>query len=485
MTLKNKKLVLCITGSIACYKSIELYRSLKKEGASVTIILSSSASKFISPYIFKSFGEEVYADDAFEIPLAHIELAKAADVIVIAPATYNTINKIACGIADSLITLTVSASGDKPCIIVPSMNNKMYSNEILQENIKKLLAQKKYYFVNPAKGELACGDFGEGKFPETKDIVFEIESVFKNKKFKDKKILITAGATREYIDPVRFISNASSGKMGTALAGEAIKLGAEVTLIACNIDIQNLYINKKIKLIKALSFNDLKDNLLNEFPKNDILIMAAAVSDFGVKEKSPLKIKKATGSSGNDRNIHLNLIQNDDLLKLIAKDKKQEQTVFGFAAETDNIIENAQNKLKEKSLDYIFVNDVTKNIIGSSENEGYLMKIMSEKDEKKDKEKDKENKNINNINKNINDRAISYDDNNHIYTDEEINKCSDIIINRIKHTGETIINTYKNHKNNNEGYNNRWIKGSDNNLEIKRFERMGKTELAEALLNEL
>ncbi len=473
MTLKNKKFVLCITGSIACYKSIELYRSLKKEGASVTIILSSSASKFISLYIFKSFGEEVYADDAFEIPLAHIELAKTADAIVVAPATYNTINKIACGIADSLITLTVSASGDKPCIIVPAMNNKMYSNEILQKNIEKLLAQKKYYFVNPAKGELACGDFGEGKFPETKDIVFEIESVFKSKKFKDKKILITAGATREYIDPVRFISNASSGKMGTALACEAIKLGAEVTLIACSIDIQNLYINKKIKLIKAISFNDLKENLINEFPKNDILIMAAAVSDFGVKEKSSLKIKKITGSSDNDTNIHLNLVQNDDLLKLIAKNKKHEQIVFGFAAETDNIIENAQNKLKEKSLDYIFVNDVTKNIIGSSENEGYLIKIMSEKDKE---------------NKNINDRDIIYEDNNHIYTNEEINKSSDIIINKTKNTGEKIIHTYKNHKNNNEGYNrynNRWIEDSDNNLEIKRFERMDKTELAEALLNEL
>jgi phosphopantothenoylcysteine decarboxylase/phosphopantothenate--cysteine ligase len=475
MTLKNKKLVLCITGSIACYKSIELYRSLKKEGASVTIILSSSASKFISPYIFKSFGEEVYTDDAFEIPLAHIELAKNADAIVVAPATYNTINKIACGIADSLITLAVSALGDKPCIIVPAMNNKMYSNEILQENIKKLI-QKKYYFINPAKGELACGDFGEGKFPEIKDIVFEIESVFKNKKFKDKKILITAGATREYIDPVRFISNASSGKMGMALADEAIKLGAEVTLIACNIDMQNLYINKKIKLVKTLSFNDLKENLINEFPKNDILIMAAAVSDFGVKEKSPLKIKKASGNSGsgNDTNIHLNLIQNDDLLKLIAKDKKQEQIIFGFAAETDNIIENAQNKLKEKSLDYIFVNDVTKNIIGSSENEGYLIKIISaDKDTKKDKE-------------NINGRDIPYDENNYIYTDEEINKNSDIIINHTKNTGEIIINTYRNHKNNNNTRcNNQWIKDSNNNLEIKRFERMNKTELAEALLNEL
>ncbi|RZD18294.1 MAG: bifunctional phosphopantothenoylcysteine decarboxylase/phosphopantothenate--cysteine ligase CoaBC [Candidatus Acididesulfobacter diazotrophicus] len=484
MTLKNKKLVLCITGSIACYKSIELYRSLKKEGASVTIILSSSASKFISPYIFKSFGEEVYADDAFEIPLAHIELAKTADAIVVAPATYNTINKIACGIADSLITLTVSALGDKPCIIVPAMNNKMYSNEILQENIKKLI-QKKYYFVNPTQGELACGDFGEGKFPEIKDIVFEIESVFKNKKFKDKKILITAGATREYIDPVRFISNASSGKMGMALADEAIKLGAEVTLIACNIDIQNLYINKKIKLIKAASFNDLRESLINEFPKNDILIMAAAVSDFGVKEKSPLKIKKANGCSGNTTNIHLNLIQNDDLLKLIAKDKKQEQIIFGFAAETDNIIENAQKKFKEKSLDYIFVNDVTKNIIGSSENEGYLIKIISvNKDKKKDKEKDKDKEK-----ENINGRDITYDDNNYIYTDKEINKNSAIIINKTKNTGETIIkiNTYKNHKNNNnEGYNNnRWIEDSDNNLEIKRFERMNKAELAEALLNEL
>ncbi len=472
MTLKNKKLLLCITGSIACYKSIELYRSLKKEGAFVTIILSSSASKFISPYIFKSFGEEVYADDAFEIPLAHIELAKAADAIIIAPATYNTINKIACGIADSLITLTVSASDDKPCIIIPSMNNKMYSNEILQKNIKKL-AQKKYYFVNPSKGELACGDFGEGKFPETKDIVFEIESVFKNKKFKDKKILITAGATREYIDPVRFISNASSGKMGIALANEAAKKGAIVTLIGCNIDLLCSYINNNIQFIKSQNFSDLKESLINEFPKNDILIMAAAVSDFSIKEKNPLKIKKANASPDNDTNIHLNLIQNDDLLKLIAKDKKQEQIIFGFAAETDNIIENARKKLKEKSLDYIFVNDVTKNIIGSSENEGYLMKIMPGDKEEKDKQ-------------NINCRHNSYDDyNNYIYTDEEINKSLDIIINRMKNIGETIVNTHNKNHNNNEVYNNLWIKDSDNNLEIKRFQRMSKNELAEALLNEL
>jgi phosphopantothenoylcysteine decarboxylase/phosphopantothenate--cysteine ligase len=377
MFLKNKKILLCITGSIASYKAVELYRVLKKEGASVVIILSSSASKFISSYIFKSFGEEVYSDDAFEIPLAHIELVKTADVIVIAPATYNTINKIACGIADSLITLTVSASGDKPCVIIPAMNGKMYSNEILQRNIREM-SLKKYFFVSPASGELACGDFGEGKFPEIADIIFEIESVFKNNRLKGKKILITAGGTREYIDPVRFISNASSGKMGIAIANEAVKEGAEVTLLGCNIDFSCLYISKKIKLIKKQSFSDLKDGVLKEFPNNNILIMAAAVSDFGVKEKSAFKIKKEDISSEYTAGMQLNLIKNEDILKLIAKNKQRTQIVFGFAAETDNIIENAQKKFKEKSLDYIFVNDISKNIIGSDESEGYLIKKTSE-----------------------------------------------------------------------------------------------------------
>jgi len=377
MVLKNKKVILCITGSIASYKAVELYRVLKKEGASVVIILSSSASKFISPYIFKSFGEEVYSDDAFEIPLAHIELAKTADAILIAPATYNTINKIACGIADSLITLAVSASGDKPCVIIPAMNGKMYSNEILQKNIKEM-SPEKYFFVSPASGELACGDFGEGKFPEIADIIFELESVFKNNRLKGRKILITAGGTREYIDPVRFISNASSGKMGVAIANEAVKEGADVTLIACNIDFSCLYISKKIKLIRAQSFRDLKDSILKEFSNNNILIMAAAVSDFGVKEKSAFKIKKEDISPKGTAGMRLNLIKNEDILKLLAKNKQDEQIFFGFAAETDNIIENAQKKLKEKSLDYIFVNDVSKNIIGSDENEGYLIKKTSE-----------------------------------------------------------------------------------------------------------
>ena len=423
MVLKNKKIILCITGSIASYKAVELYRVLKKEGASVVIILSSSASKFISPYIFKSFGEEVYSDDAFEIPLAHIELAKTADAIVIAPATYNTINKIACGIADSLITLTVSASGDKPCVFIPAMNGKMYSNEILQKNIKEM-SPEKYFFVSPASGELACGDFGEGKFPEIADIIFELESVFKNNRLKGRKILITAGGTREYIDPVRFISNASSGKMGVAIANEAAKEGANVTLIACNIDFSCLYISKKIKLIRKQSFRDLKDSILKEFSDNNILIMAAAVSDFGVKEKSVFKIKKEDISPKGTVDMRLNLIKNEDILKLIAKNKQDGQIVFGFAAETDNIIENAQKKLKEKSLDYIFVNDVSKNIIGSDENEGYLLKKTSE------------------------------------FSAAATNKSRSEI-------------------------NKKAIENYEQSLEIKKFERMNKTELAELLLAEL
>ncbi len=399
MILKDKNIILCIGGSIACYKAVEVYRRLKKEGASVKIIVSRPASKFISPYIFESFGEEVYTDDAFKKPLAHIELAKNADAILIAPATFNTINKIACGIADTLITLVVSASPAIPKILVPAMNEKMFSNGILKENIDKL-ARFNFNIVRPVVGELACGEYGEGRFPEINDIIFEVESAFKDKRFKGKRILITAGATREYLDPVRFISNGSSGKMGVSLANEAGKLGADVILIGSNIDFSCHYINKDIKIIKAVSFKDLREALFQEFPKSDILIMTAAVSDFGFKEKSPFKIKK-TGL-----NLKLNLVQNEDLLEAVSHIKKPSQIIFGFAAETritpgrrsgqtvkikhpltvhsdkagqiNSIIENARKKLVEKSLDYIFVNDVSNGIIGEDDSEGFMIKNNGE-----------------------------------------------------------------------------------------------------------
>ena len=372
MTLKDKNILLCITGSIACYKSVDLYRRLKKEEANVKIIVSSSASKFISPYIFESFGEEVFTDDAFKSPLAHISLAKYADLILIAPATYNTINKLACGIADTLITLVVSASQqDKPKVLVPAMNPNMFSNKILTDNLIWLKKQD-FYVVSPEIGNLACGDFGEGKFPEINDIIFELESVLKEKTLKGKRVLITAGATREYLDPVRFISNASSGKMGISLANEAVKLGAEVSLIALNIDTSCQYINKNIKIMKCKSFNDLKEVLSSKFKQCDILLMAAAVSDFSFKEKSINKIKKG------DLSLNLELAQNEDLLKAVSGIKREKQIVFGFAAETDSVIENGRKKLAEKSLDYIFINDVSKDVIGTDENEGFLINKTGE-----------------------------------------------------------------------------------------------------------
>jgi phosphopantothenoylcysteine decarboxylase/phosphopantothenate--cysteine ligase len=375
MPLKDKNILLCITGSIACYKSIDLYRKLKKEGANLKIIVSSSAEKFISHYIFESFGEEVFIDDAFKSPLSHISLSKFADIILIAPATYNTINKLAAGIADTLITLTVSAAPDKAKILVPAMNPNMYANKILKENIKKLCSYNGFYAISAEKGNAACGDFGEGRFPEIEDIVFEIESVFKEKTLKGKRLLITAGATREYLDPVRFISNGSSGKMGISLANEAVKRGADVSMIALNIDASCHYINKKIKVINRSEFNDFREALITEFKLCDTLFMAAAVSDYGFKEKSPVKIKKSVISgiaAGSVLNVEL--IQNGDLLKELSEIKRKEQTVFGFAAETDSAIENGRKKLAEKSLDYIFVNDVSKDIIGGDENEGFLIK---------------------------------------------------------------------------------------------------------------
>ncbi|MDA8272158.1 MAG: bifunctional phosphopantothenoylcysteine decarboxylase/phosphopantothenate--cysteine ligase CoaBC [Deltaproteobacteria bacterium] len=366
MTLKGKNILLCITGSIACYKSVDLYRELKREGANVKIIVSSSAAKFIAPYIFESFGEDVFTDDAFKSPLAHVSLSKYADLILIAPATFNTINKLAAGIADTLITLVVSASQDKLKVLVPAMNPNMFSNKILKENLKRL-TEHNFYLISPGMGNMACGDFGEGRFPDTSDIMFELESVFKEKTLKGRRVLITAGATREYLDPVRFLSNASSGKMGISLANEAVKLGANVSLITLNIDVSCQYINKNIRIIRCKSFADLKDALLSEFKRCGILLMAAAVSDYSFKEKSLNKIKKG------DLNLNVELVQNEDLLKALSEMKKEEQIIFGFAAETDSVIENGRKKLMEKSLDYIFINDVSKNVIGEDENEGFLI----------------------------------------------------------------------------------------------------------------
>ncbi len=371
MSLHNKNILLCITGSISCYKSIDLYRRLKKAGAKVKIIVSDAATKFISPYIFESFGEEVFEDDAFKSPLSHIDLSKFADIILIAPATYNTINKLAAGIADTLITLTVAASPDKPKLLVPAMNPNMYANKILKDNLNKL-AKHNFYVVSPETGNAACGDFGEGKFPEIDDIIFGVESVFKKKTLNGRKVLVTAGATREYFDPVRFMSNGSSGKMGISIANAALKAGAEVKLIALNIDDRIQYINRRIKIISRTDFNGLKESLFDEFKKSDILFMAAAVSDYGFKEKSPVKIKKS-GNTGAGGTLKVELMQNEDLLKAVSKIKKDGQIVFGFAAETGSAIENGRKKLSEKSLDYIFVNDVSKDIIGGDENEGFLI----------------------------------------------------------------------------------------------------------------
>jgi len=371
MILKNKNILLCVTGSIACYKSVDLYRRLKKEGANVKIIVSASAGKFISPYIFESFGEDVYGGDAFKNPLSHISLSKFADVILIAPATYNTINKLAAGIADTLITLAVSASPDKVKVLVPAMNPNMYANKILKDNLKKLSGHN-FYVVSPETGDAACGDFGEGRFPEIEDIIFDVESVFKEKTLKGKRVLITAGATREYLDPVRFMSNGSSGKMGISIANEAVKAGADVRLIALNIDASGKYINRRIKIINRTGFSDFKETLLTEFKKCDMLFMAAAVSDYGFKEKSPVKIKKS-GNTLAGGTLNVALVQNEDLLKAVSEFKKDGQIVFGFAAETDSIIENGRKKLAEKFLDYIFINDVSKDIIGGDENEGFLI----------------------------------------------------------------------------------------------------------------
>ncbi|PKN70492.1 MAG: bifunctional phosphopantothenoylcysteine decarboxylase/phosphopantothenate--cysteine ligase CoaBC [Deltaproteobacteria bacterium HGW-Deltaproteobacteria-12] len=348
--LSGKKIVLGVAGGIAAYKAAELTRALIKEGAQVKVIMTKSAGEFISPLTFQTLsGNMVYTDmfvPTAKYDMAHISLAEFADAFVIAPATGNIIGKIAAGIGDDLLTTTIMAS-DKPTLICPAMNDKMLANPLVQDNINRL---KKYGYVimDSGYGELACKTQGAGRLPDASAIVEEIETLLTPKDLTGQKILVTAGPTEEPFDPVRFITNSSSGKMGYALARVARRRGAEVTLITGPTD---LPLPPCKKVVQIRTAQEMYAAVLEHFKKSTVVIKAAAVADYRPAVLAKEKIKK------NNQPFPLMLERNPDIIAQIGKSKGN-RILVGFAMETENLLANAREKLHKKKLDFIVANNL-------------------------------------------------------------------------------------------------------------------------------
>ncbi len=351
--LRGKKIILGVTGSIAAYKAAEILSLLKKRGADVLVIITESATKFVQPLTFSTLSEHPVVTNMFslndQIKVKHISLAQWADLILIAPATANIIGKIANGIADDMLTTTVMASKSK-LIFAPAMNKNMISNPLYQHNVEKLTALG-YEFIDAEYGLLACGEIGEGRLANVEDIVDKVDYTLSFKKdYTNKTVLITASCTREPIDQVRFISNYSSGKMGFALAKIAQTRGARVILITGP---NYLLALKEIKTILIESAEEMKKEVFKYFSEADIVISAAAVADFRPDKIFLGKIKKEK-----DKKLVIELERTPDILYELGK-KKGDKILVGFAAETENLVQNASKKLKEKNLDLIVANDLS------------------------------------------------------------------------------------------------------------------------------
>ena len=352
--LKDKTVVIGVSGGIAVYKTLDVISRLRKLGVNVNVIMTKSATEFVTPLSFQSLSQNYVVCDMFEDPktwdVEHISLAKRADVFLIAPATANVIGKIANGIADDMLTTTVMATKAK-VLIAPAMNTNMYENPILQRNINTL-KELGYNFVEPESGRLACGDTGKGKLASPETIVDEVVKLLsKGQDLKGKSIIVTAGPTVESIDPMRYITNRSTGKMGYSIAKEAIERGADVTLITGPTNLtppQNLK-----KLVKIESAKDMYEAVLENLDENDVVIKSAAVADYKPKNYSNKKIKKS------DDDLVIELDRNKDIAQEIGKIKNN-KILVGFAAETNDLIENASLKIKKKNLDFIVANDLTK-----------------------------------------------------------------------------------------------------------------------------
>lgn len=348
----SKTVVLGVSGGIAAYKACDVVSRLRKENVQVNVIMTKHATEFVSALTFQSISQNPVAVEMFEPvtnwDIEHISLAKKADIFLIAPATANVIGKIANGIADDMLSTTVMAT-KAPVVIAPAMNTNMYENPVTQANIQKL-KDLGYIFIEPGYGRLACGDLGPGKLAEPDLIVENIKFLLnKNDELKGKNVLVTAGPTQEAIDPVRYITNKSTGKMGYALAYQAALMGAKVTLVTGP---TNLEIPFGIsEVIKVKSAQQMYEAVTSSFDEMDIVIKSAAVADYKPKNISDSKIKKS------DSDLVLELDRNKDILFELGK-LKTKQVLVGFAAETDDLIANAQKKLAKKNLDFIVANDL-------------------------------------------------------------------------------------------------------------------------------
>ncbi len=363
--LKDKTILIGISAGIAAYKICELVRMYKRAGAKVRVMMTPNSLHLVTKLTLESLSQnEVFVEnfDIKEYKPEHISLCDEADIMVLAPATANTISKIANGICDNLLTSTVCAF-NKPIIIAPAMNTNMWNNKFVQENLQKL-ADNNYHICNPECGFLACGTEGVGRLCEL-DIIYNktVEILNENKKLAGKKIVISAGGTVEKIDPVRYISNFSSGKMGVALADAAYQMGAEVTLVS------TFEAKKPYKVTKIQSAIEMEKEISQYNNNVDCIIMAAAVADYRVKDYSEQKMKKTS-----DDEIEIKLVKNPDILKKISAESNTTKIV-GFCAESENLLENAKIKIKNKGCDYLIANDISRKDIGfsSDENEVYIL----------------------------------------------------------------------------------------------------------------
>ena len=352
MNLKGKTVLLGVTGSIAAYKMANVASALVKKGADVHVIMTKNATNFINPITFETLTSHKCLVDTFdrnfEFNVEHVSIAKAADVALIAPATANVIGKIACGIADDMLTTTIMAC-TCPVLVSPAMNTNMYNNKIFQDNMSRL-EEYGYRIIEPGTGRLACGDVGAGKLPAEELLIEMIEkTLMPVQDLAGKRVLVTAGPTVEAIDPVRYITNHSSGKMGYAIANAAARRGATVTLVSGPVSVKA---DSPVNVVDIVSAADMFDAVKEHMDEQDIIIKAAAVADYTPETTADHKLKKS------DDDMSIRLRRTEDILKYIGEHKRDDQIVCGFSMETENLIENSKAKLLKKNADMIVANNL-------------------------------------------------------------------------------------------------------------------------------
>ena len=384
--LSGKNILVCITGGIAAYKTCELIRMYKRANANVRVICTPNALNFVTKLTLQNLSQNEVGIEEFDVKdfkPEHISYADEADIMVICPATANTISKITNGICDNLLT-SVAAAFSKPVIFAPAMNTNMLNNVFIKENINKLHKNPDYYIVEPESGFLACGTEGKGRLAALDKIfdktveVLKLTSDVQEKFLSGKKVIVTAGGTIEDIDPVRYITNSSSGKMGIALADNAYSMGADVTLIS------TFSVDRNYKNIVTPTALEMEKAVKENFAEQDCVIMASAVADYRVKNYSEQKIKKGV-NEGKDDELTLKLVKNPDILKEICAERNASNSrsagvrvkpiIAGFCAESENLIENAKIKIQNKGCDFLIANDISRKDIGfnSDENEVYIL----------------------------------------------------------------------------------------------------------------